>query len=401
MSATKSGYTRFDNLVELQTYINNLKITRTVNGLQVHHMGLPDYDCFYKSNGSTEDELTRTINLNSYGVSKGWGCIARHFNIFPNGKVTTGRDINKTPVGITGWNTNKICIEIYGDFDKGKDTMTEAQRKTVIALYGMLCKKLNLTPSTTTIRPHAWFDSSGNFLGDYSATKSRKSCPGTNFMGYGNTKSTFANSFYPLVKEYISTGKIEGTTVSSSTAESMEVVNLTGVVCPLDEGDILNVRSGPNSSYGIVGTLEGGTTIDIVGRYENGWFKIKYNNDFGYVNSKYVTDIEPVVVVDTGKYIVRYLQQVLNAEYRCGLVVDGLYGAKTKAVIETKYLKINYKGEHVKWLQQALVNRGYDISIDGSFGAKTKTALISYQKSRNLTADGVAGLNTHTTIVND
>lgn len=317
MSETRSGFTRFDTISEFESYIKNLKITRKVNGLQVHHMALPNYDCFYKSNGNTEDELTRTINLNSYGKSMGWACIAQHFNIFPNGKITTGRDINKTPVGITGWNTNKICIEIYGDFDKNKDIMKAAQKEAVIAVYGILCEKLNLIPSTSTIRPHAWFTSGGTYLGDYSKSKSRKTCPGTNFMGFGNSKSAFVNNFYPLIKNYMSNRSI-------SKEQSNE-----------------------------------------------------------------------------GKYIVRYLQTTLNNVYKCNLLVDGIYGKSTKSAVKKYYLKIGCKGDHVVWLQKALINRGHRVEADGSFGSKTKAAVIAYQKSRGLSADGYAGVDTHRAIVND
>ena len=317
MSETRSGFTRFDTISEFESYIKNLKITRKVNGLQVHHMALPNYDCFYKSNGNTEDELTRTINLNSYGKSMGWTCIAQHFSIFPNGKITTGRDINKTPVGITGWNTNKICIEIYGDFDKNKDTMKVSQKEAVIAVYGILCEKLNLTPSTSTIRPHAWFTSSGTYLGDYSASKSRKTCPGTNFMGFGNSKSAFVNNFYPLIKNYMSNRSI------------------------------------------------------------------------------------PKEQPKEGKYIVRYLQTTLNNVYKCKLIVDGIYGKATKSAVKQHYLKMGHKGDHVVWLQKALINRGHVIEADGSFGSKTKAAVIAYQKSRGLSADGYAGVDTHSAIIND
>lgn len=331
MSETRGGFTRFDNINEFESYIKKLKITRKVNGLQVHHMGLPDYDCFYKSNGNTEDELTRTINLNSYGKSMGWACIAQHFNIFPNGKITTGRDINKTPVGITGWNTNKICIEIYGDFDKNKDEMKTAQKEAVIAVYGILCEKLNLTPSTSTIRPHAWFTSGGTYLGDYSASKSRKTCPGTNFMGFGNSKSAFVNNFYPLIKNYMS-----------------------------------------NKNQTEIGKEES---------------EKSQSKDQGKPKE--------------GKYIVRYLQTTLNNVYKCRLVVDGIYGKATKSAVKKHYLKMGHKGEHVVWLQKALINRGHAIEADGSFGSKTKAAVMAYQKSRGLSADGYAGGDTHGAIVND
>lgn len=53
-----------------------------------------------------------------------------------------------------------------------------------------------------------------------------------------------------------------------------------------------------------------------------------------------------------------------------------------------------YTGEGVKWLQWELVEAGYDIKIDGICGAKTINALIAYQKSCKITADGLAGRTT-------
>ena len=41
------------------------------------------------------------------------------------------------------------------------------------------------------------------------------------------------------------------------------------------------------------------------------------------------------------------------------------------------------------------------IEADGSFGSKTKAAVIAYQKSRGLSADGYVGYDTHTSIIND
>ena len=41
------------------------------------------------------------------------------------------------------------------------------------------------------------------------------------------------------------------------------------------------------------------------------------------------------------------------------------------------------------------------IEADGSFGSKTKAAVVTYQKSRGLSADGYVGYDTHTAIIND
>ena len=330
---TAYGFTRFDTEGEFKAWLKNKSVTRTINKLQVHHTGSPDYSCFYKSNGTTEDELVRQNNMKSFHVnSRGMSDIAQNFTIFPNGKIVTGRSLNKNPAGITGWNSGAICIEIYGNFDKGHDVMTAQQKRAVIMIYGELCKRFNLTPSTNTIRPHAWFTSGGSYLGDYIAGKSRKTCPGTAFMGIGNTKSAFTNHFIPWIKDYIANGSTTTPSTPAPTPTPQPTQPSTGL---------------------------------------------------------------------TGKYIVRYLQTVLNQCYCSTLVVDGYYGAKTEAVIKAHPLKVGSKNNHVIWLQKALINRGYKIEADGIFGTATKSALMRYQSSRGLTADGIAGIATHKAIIND
>lgn len=329
MSATKYGFTRFDSINEFKAWLDK-QPKYGFNGIQVHHTAAPAYKHFYKANGTTEDELTRQNNMKSYHVkTNGWADIAQHFTIFPNGRIVTGRPLsNLTPVGISGWNSKKICIEIYGNFDKGQDIMNAQQKEAVIACYALLCKKFGLTPSTSTIRPHAWFTSSGTFLGTYVAGKSRKTCPGTNFMGIGNTKDAFINHFYPMIKNY------------------------------MDKGQVSNPQPAP-------------------------------------------TPAPKPAPAPSGKYIVRYLQQVLNSSYGLKLPVDGLYGSGTQSAVKAHILKQGAKGDHVVWLQKALINRGHKITADGIFGPATLKALKAYQASRKLTADGIAGLATHTAIIND
>ena len=235
------GFILFDNINEFEKYLNNEKVTRKISRLQVHHMSLPNYHTWdttdkkiYKNNR----ELGRTKALDDFGKNK-WhykDCnnhyIAQHFNIFPNGKITTGRSLNSKPIGITGWNENAICVEIYGDFDKNKDIMTTAQKQSVIALYALLCKKFNIKPSTDTIRAHCWFTSGGVYLGDYYASKSAKSCPGTNFMNFGNSRSAFIDNFYPLIESYL----------SNSSNGSGEFVKMVKNI----SGEKLNIRASPN-----------------------------------------------------------------------------------------------------------------------------------------------------------
>ena len=273
------GFTRFDTEDEFKSWLKNKSVTRTVNKLQIHHTGSPSYSNFFKSNGTHEDELTRQKNMKSFHVnSRGMSDIAQHFTVFPNGKIVTGRSLNSNPAGITGWNTGAICVEIYGNFDKGQDTMKDAQKKAVIMLYGELCKKFKLTPSTNTIRCHAWFTSGGTYLGDYYPSKSRKSCPGTAFMGFGNSKSAIANNFIPLVKNYIS----GGTTSTSTSTASLGVYKVI-----VDE---LNVRQGPGTSYPIATVVHKGEAYTIV-KMSGSWGKLKSGAGWINCSSRYCTKV--------------------------------------------------------------------------------------------------------------
>ena len=279
VSTTKYGFTKMTP-AEFKTWIHkqgDYKYT----GLQVHHTWLPDYSCFYKADGKHEDELTRQYNIQQYHKkTNGWGDIAQHFTIFPNGAIVTGRKLsNTTAIGIKGWNSNKICIEIYGNFDKGKDVMTKEQKEAVITVYGELCKKFKITPSISTIRCHAWFTSGGTYLGDYNKSKSAKTCPGTNFMGFGNSKAAIRDNFIPLIENYIS-GKTT-TTVKDPVA--------CGVYRVKSPDGVLNIRKGPGASYDKVGQVKNGEAYTIT-KINGSWGYLK--SGVGWINLSYTEKVK-------------------------------------------------------------------------------------------------------------
>lgn len=270
---TQNGFTLLESEKEFKEWLDKQYPTRKITRLQVHHMGLPDYSTWNNTDKRVygdNRELGRTMALDSYGKTT-WGSsdgyghyIAQHFNIFPNGKVTIGRNLNSTPIGIKGWNANAICIEIYGNFDIGQDTMTEEQKKAVIFVFALLAKKFNLPINSTYIRPHAWFTSGGTCLWDYYSNKSRKTCPGTNFMGFGNTRKAFENNFYPLLKKYK-----YGSNNTTTTAKTLYV--------KIKED--INMHSRPDftkeSTIGIVTAGGVYTVIEEVKRSDTNMYRLK------------------------------------------------------------------------------------------------------------------------------
>ena len=64
-------------------------------------------------------------------------------------------------------------------------------------------------------------------------------------------------------------------------------------------------------------------------------------------------------------------------------------------VYTMKTLRTGSKGTQVEVLQWRLNRLGYNAgTVDGIFGAKTKAAVLSFQKAKSLEEDGVAGKNT-------
>ena len=315
MSETRYGFTKM-SVNEFKSWLQkqgNYKYT----GIQIHHTASPSYKHFYKANGTHEDELTRQNNMKSFHVNtNGWDDIAQHFTIFPNGKIVTGRSLaNTTAIGIRGWNYNKICIEIYGNFDHGQDIMTNEQKQAVIAVYGELCKKFGITPSISTIRCHAWFTAGGSYLGDYVAGRSAKTCPGTNFMGFGNSREAIEKNFIPLVRNYINSGSATTPTQTSNPTNTNYVVKVNS--------DSLNVRKGPGVSYAVCGELGKGEAYTIT-QTQNGWGKLK--SGVGWINLSYTQRVSNTTtassMVSSSNYLVKVTANNLNVRKGPGASYD-------------------------------------------------------------------------------
>lgn len=276
------GFIEFETIQEFADWLVKQNVKRKITTLQVHHMWLPDYSCW-----KTDNALRRQKNTKDYHINHNkWGDIAQHFSICPNGHIVTGRSLEKTPIGIKGWNTNSVCTEIYGNFDKGYDTMNSVQKKAVIAFYALMSWKFNIGINSTHIRPHCWFTSDGRYLGNYSQPKSAKSCPGTGFFG-GNTKASFNANFYPLIKAFDVRPYVDSTYKGENdiVIENVDVKDFLVKVIT----ETLNIRKGPGTSYDKVGSLKKGDVYTIVETNEAGtWGKLKSGQGWINIKSSYV-----------------------------------------------------------------------------------------------------------------
>ncbi len=74
----------------------------------------------------------------------------------------------------------------------------------------------------------------------------------------------------------------------------------------------------------------------------------------------------------------------------CSLLV----GAKPADAASWPTVSYGASGVDVRSIQRLLTQRGFTATIDGAFGSGTKTAVVNFQRSRGLTADGIVGART-------
>ncbi|KFC19678.1 SH3 domain-containing protein [Chryseobacterium sp. FH1] len=273
---TKYGFTKMDSK-EFASYIDKLKVARTVIVIQQHHTYIPSYIHF---KGNNHFELQRGMK-NTHVNLNGWADIGQHISIFPDGSVVTGRSFEKSPACIHGNNANAFCIESIGNFDKGGNVMTKEQKDAIIAVTANLCKKFNLIPDTNRIVYHHWFNLATGVRNNGSGNN--KSCPGTNFFE-GNKVEDCRKYFIPLVSSHLK--KLV------TTNDGNKILKYVSV-----NSDTLNVRSGPSSSSSIVKDRDAALFGAILRIYEekNKWYRISSSSQH-WVSSFYTKEVQRSLV---------------------------------------------------------------------------------------------------------
>lgn len=107
----------------------------------------------------------------------------------------------------------------------------------------------------------------------------------------------------------------------------------------------------------------------------------------------------PSQVKPTNDNWVSRLQAECNKQGFSSQIVDGIPGSNT--LKGCPIVKQGARGNITKLLQERLVALGYNTNgVDGIFGNGTKNAVIAFQKSKGLSADGIVGTNTWRKLLN-
>ncbi|MCC3867542.1 C40 family peptidase [Terrisporobacter mayombei] len=139
------------------------------------------------------------------------------------------------------------------------------------------------------------------------------------------------------VKYSNKTGYVHGDYVGKYTSSTKaKYVNTTS----------LNFRSGPSTSYSIIGKLSSGTKVELIST-SNGWSKIKYDGKTGYVSSQYLSSSAPESSATTTKYVNTSTLNVRSGPSTSYSVIGTLSSGTKVEVISTSngWSKIKYSGK--------------------------------------------------------
>ncbi|EPB8153691.1 SH3 domain-containing protein [Clostridium perfringens] len=141
-------------------------------------------------------------------------------------------------------------------------------------------------------------------------------------------------------------------------------VNKKGIV---KVNSALNMRSGPGSNYGVIGTLRNNDKVEII-KEVDGWYEIRFNGKVGYASKSYIT------IVNEGS------NNGTDSVIKEGTV----YGVSTNLNVRTgpgtSYQVIGYllSGDKVKILEEE--NGWYKVQFNASTGTKNGYVSKDYIK---------------------
>lgn len=259
---------------------------------------------------------------------------------------------------------------------------------------------------------------------------------------------TYAGKTGYIIGDYVS--PVGTVTVNNNT--DVSPANDIGRTLVVDMSEV-NVRSGPGSSYSIIGRVAKGTSIvplDYKVDAENMvWYSFKYTSTVtAYIRADYLAGSATTSVVQSGNVAIKsggtnlrsgpgdsfsvvskLARDIIVTIIGTGtdaqnntwyhVTIDGdsgylrsdlvrpLTASEQSSLMQSvinSYAELRYgdKGSEVLALQQQLIKLGY-LSIgdaDGSYGTKTVNAVKAFQRAKGMTADGVASSGVQGAIYN-
>lgn len=210
---------------------------------------------------------------------------------------------------------------------------------------------VTITASAVNLRDGA--SMSANVIGSLP-----KGSPWEVFYQVGDWYCVGANQFCTANPEFVQYKPNGGGSTNSGSSSSYATGTVTA--------DSLRVRSGAGTNYDVIGGLTNGQKVGITGE-SNGWYKINFNGETGYVSAEYVSknstsgNRDTLRRGDQGDDVLQMQKDLCKAYfYPDKAAADkgciGIFGPKTEDAVR------RFQSVHMS-------------SVDGVFGPNTRAAL--------------------------
>lgn len=180
-------------------------------------------------------------------------------------------------------------------------TTTAASAATTVPSRGTTSRRTTTSTSTTTSRTTTSTKTSQSFSDGIQIL-----VPTT------TTSRTTASQTVALP-----TGDISESTTTNNSVDTRVVKHGT-VKCDTT----LNVRSNASTDAKVLGTVRNGTQVVIIETL-SGWYKIEYNNGYGYVSADYVTDVKEGTVTINLRFGKDYYYVDQGSKVNMGIALTG------------------------------------------------------------------------------
>lgn len=335
------------NIIETNLNFGNLSNLGIVKRIICHH---------------AEASVCSIEDIDRWHKNNGWAGCGYHFLVRKDGSIYRGRPEDKLGAHTSNYNTGSLGVCFEGKYNT--EEMPEVQLKAGQELIKYLLNKYNL--SKTNVYKHKDFNNTD--------------CPGNKFP-------------FDKIIEFNCINTIISNNVGSKKEGYSEYANYVGTRCK--ELQSLLISLGYNcGGYGADGKFGKGTYNSLIQFQKDNGLVVD-----GLAGTNTFAKLDELInkkAVGSNSFNfeqwVRDLQSECNRQGFSNQKVDGIPGANTLEGCPT--LRLNASGKITRLLQARLVSLGYNISIDGCFGENTKSAVINYQKSKGLSADGIVGQNT-------